>query len=154
MAKRLMLVLVMVFLLPVGVFAAGNTLVIDNKTPEGEPLKGFVYEIVDKSGKRETIDLMQETTKKITLEDGEYTLEEVKRPEGYEAMKPVTLTLPHEGSNILRYQPKHIKAKIETPPKKYTNTGSVLPIGAGVGALVSLAGAFICYKGYRKEQTA
>lgn len=151
------IILFMLLLIPSCVFAAGdNTLVIDNKTPKGDALKGFVYELTYPDGKKETIDMTQEASKMLTLGDGKYVLKEMKRPEGIGPLEPQTITLPSNGSKHVRYQPKHI-ASVDKPkpvPRQYTNTGSAFFIMPVVGMLSSLSLGFYCLRKYRQLELA
>lgn len=126
MKLKKILIFVFAFLLvmlPTGVYAdSSDNFEIISKDKDNNTIYGFKYELYDTNRNRlvKTIDLTRDSSYSTNLDDGEYKLVEIERPEGYDKAKDVEFKLPtKDGSGSIKLTPKHIKST-EKPKKNET----------------------------------
>lgn len=129
MKLKKILIFVFAFLLiilPTGVYAdSSDNFEIISKDKDNNTIYGFKYELYDTNRDRliKTIDLTRSSSYSTSLDDGEYKLVEIERPEGYDKAKAVEFKLPtKDGSSSIKLTPKHIKST-EKPKKNETKFG-------------------------------
>lgn len=107
-----------------------ENLEIINKDKDNVSILGFKYELYDLDTNRviKEINLINDSSYKTDLRDGNYKLVEIDRPDGYSKSYDVTFTIPSkDGSRKIKIAPKHYKTN-EKPQveyhKEYSSTGT------------------------------
>ncbi len=144
-----------------------NRLVIDSLTVNNEPFLGFAYDIVDeKTG--EVIahaDLTEKSSWAGYFQDGNYRVVETKRPEGYEKVEDVKVTLPYKinEDTYTRHvifgakhkltidRPKMEKPPVPIVPNPLTGDGNKILLFAGLMS-ISIGGLTLAALKRRDEK--
>lgn len=88
---------------------------------EGNPITGFKYEIINEKNEIIIADMTDTSFWEQDVEFGEYTINEIQRPEGYKANNPINVNLPYKDTNgnmlnVIKIYPKHLKLDSDEKP--------------------------------------
>lgn len=96
----------------------GYKLRIESYDKDKRPLTGFVYKVTNKkTGEVIKLDLTLNHIQEVTMKKGDYTIELIEKPEGYDDEKKIDVSFPLKDHNSLILIPKHI-VKVEEPKKE------------------------------------
>lgn len=128
---------------------------------EGNPITGFKYEIINEKNEIIIADMTNTSFWEQDVEFGEYTINEIQRPEGYNANNPINVNLPYKDTNgnmlnVIKIYPKHFKVDFEKEKDNQNSNPSNPDTGVdGVSSsvyLLSLASAALVALKKKKEE--